>query len=304
MRRTFEFFTGFLSRNALHICGQLDDPAHDSRRQPEQIGMPQSASFVRPILYRQKLLRLAEVWFDETDEGVSADVIRHIGASQPLKDASYEEFHTVLIMLQRGTEGEFLANMDKGTRYEITRAESRDDLTYSHFVPTTREQLLELALSYETHLTHRNSAVRLNVRRLSAMIKAGRLDVSSMRDRSGRTLSWHAHLMGENTARLFLSVSAFSGDSDQSLRNLCGRANRLHHWMDMRRFRALQLARYDFGGYYAGTSDNKKLQINRFKAGFGGEIVCTYDYWRPGTHLGRCALAARRVMRRSETRDG
>ena len=265
-----------------------------------EVGMPQSVPYARPVIYRKKLLRVAEVWFDETDEFVPADVILHIGASQPIKDASCESFHTVLIMLQHGSESELLGRVDKGTRYEITRAAAKDDLIYANFVPKTQEQLSELVHSYETFVTHRNGAVRLNARRLSAMIDVGRLDVSSMRDRLGRTLTWHAHLIGQHTARLFLSASAFAGTSDQSLKNLSGRANRLHHWMDMLRFRARQLTRYDFGGYYVGSTDNKKMQINRFKMGFGGEVVCTYNYWLPGTRLGGYALALRRIAQRAK----
>jgi len=265
--------------------------------------MPHSVPFDRPILYRKKLLRLAEVWFDETDERVPADVILHIGALQPRKDALCNEFPTVLIELQRGSASELLAKMGKGTRYEISRAEDKDDLVYAHFVPRTRAELGALVRSYETLLTRANGALRLNVKRLSAMIESERLDVSSMGDRFGRTLSWHAHVKGRNTARLFLSTSAFAGTSDQNFKNLCGRANRLHHWMDMLRFKSSQLARYDFGGYYDGSSDNKKLQINRFKMAFGGEVVSTYNYWWPGTTLGLYALMARRIIRRNKTHD-
>jgi hypothetical protein len=56
-----------------------------------------------------------------------------------------------------------------------------------------------------------------------------------------------------------------------------GRANRLHHWSDMLRFRGEGFGIYDFGGWYAGTQDETLLRINRFKERFGGELVVQYN---------------------------
>ena len=58
---------------------------------------------------------------------------------------------------------------------------------------------------------------------------------------------WHAY--HRNTERVTLLYSAsFFRNSD--LRTQVGRANRLHHWLDMLRYKNAGIATYDFGGWY------------------------------------------------------
>jgi hypothetical protein len=55
------------------------------------------------------------------------------------------------------------------------------------------------------------------------------------------------------------------------------KANRLHHWLDVLRFRDEGFAIYDFGGWYAGRENEELLRINRFKESFGGVLVPQYN---------------------------
>jgi hypothetical protein len=255
------------------------------------------------ILYRRKFLRIAEVWFENKGGQVVGDIVQYIGASQPIEGAHCDEFHTLVVTLQQGIESEMLDAMDKSTRYEIRRAKAKDNLNYLHSKPLRLEDMSEFLHAYERDVAQQDNAPKLDMIRVSALVRAGVFDVSVMRDQEGRALTWHVHVVGQNVARLFLSASAFSATSDQKLKNLCGRANRLHHWMDMQRYRILQFSQYDFGGYYAGLDDVKKLEINRFKRGFGGRVICTYNNLIPNTIVGHFALAIRHYMTRKNSHD-
>ena len=56
-----------------------------------------------------------------------------------------------------------------------------------------------------------------------------------------------------------------------------GRANRYLFWHDIIRYKEQGLKLFDFGGWYPGTTDNMRLEINRFKEGFGGRVVREYN---------------------------
>ena len=85
---------------------------------------------------------------------------------------------------------------------------------------------------------------------------------------------------------------------------LVSRANRLHHWADIQRFREEGLAIYDFGGWYTGREDSEKLRVNRFKESFGGQAVHEYSADRANTWKGVAALGARRLRQELVRRLG
>jgi hypothetical protein len=76
-----------------------------------------------------------------------------------------------------------------------------------------------------------------------------------------------------------------------------GRANRLHHWSDILRFRDERFAIYDFGGWYPGTHDQALLRVNLFKESFGGELVTQYNCDQGVTWKGNLGLWLARVIR-------
>lgn len=252
-----------------------------------------------PIIYKRKLLTFAEVWFDDRIKSLSADIVQYIATPQPPSGTiPHEVFHTLLISLNDKTESDLLNAMEKNTRYEIRRAEARDNLAYASYTPKSVAELNEFIACYEQNVAAQSAGPKLNLSRLSALINAGVLDVSVTRDSAGQPLTWHVHIMGGGIARLFLSAAIYSSSSSQHVKNLCGRANRLHHWIDIVRYRKEGIGCYDFGGYYTGIDDLKKIQINKFKAGFGGTVALTYNYLIPITLFGRIALMIRHLVSR------
>lgn len=254
---------------------------------------------MQPIYYRKGLLRIAEIWHQEPESQPDVDIVRCMQVPVRVARACCEPFNTLVVDLTPESDA-ILARMDKGTRYEVRRAESRDGLRRVNLPARQRADLREFIAAYEFNLVSRNRALRLNLDKLTQLAKSGYLDVSAMIDQGGQVLTWHVHILAGASVRLLYSVSAGSQSQNLERRNLCGRANRLHHWLDMRDFKQAGCGKYDFGGFYAGADDAKKLQINKFKQGFGGEPVLTYNCQYPRTLKGQIALAAWRVLRKGQ----
>lgn len=250
---------------------------------------------MRPIYYRETLVRVGEVWFRAEQEPSAVDVARYMQVGAPMAGCGCEEFYTLVLDLT-AKEDDLWRGVDRGTRYEVRRAERKDRLAHRHGVVHELDDLRTFIAVYDSARSS-NSAPRLKLGRLEALARAGLLDWSTVGDET-RTLTWHLHVVTDGTARLLYSVSELSTSPDQELQRLRGRANRFHHWLDIQRFKGDSNAKYDFGGFYAGHTDQKRLQINFFKSGFGGTVVPMYNCMSPRTAVGRLALGGRTVMKR------
>ena len=99
----------------------------------------------------------------------------------------------------------------------------------------------------------------------------------------------------KSCAVLTHSASLYRG-RDKDFRNLVGRANRLHHFKDMLFFKGNACNLYDFGGWYAGTEDQDRLMINRFKEEFGGQKVLQYNVVLNRTWRAKLLKSIRRLV--------
>lgn len=250
---------------------------------------------MKPIYYRKWFVRVGELWLDGNGCPSDSDIVRYMHVPDRIEGALCEPWNTLIIALSNDEE-EILKSMDNGTRYEIRRSLAKDDLRYQHVCPTNVDDMREFIEAYEHSLLPQDGAPKLIPERLMRMAEAGILDFSTMKDNAEQCLSWHVHVVTAGIARLFYSLSAISSIDAQRQKNLRGRANRLHHWLDMLRFRKVGYAKYDFGGICPETADAKKSQISRFKRGFGGEVAVTYNCVYPRTFTGRLALTGWRFL--------
>lgn len=262
-------------------------------------GREHDSSELRPIFYKKGPLHVAETWFQDTAAPAGADIVRCVQIPAPRDGVSCEEFCTLVVDLTTSCDA-ILAAMDRSTRYKIRRAETKDELRYEHRPIRRFEDMREFLAAYDIHVVSRSDGLSINRTKLAHLSESGRLDLSITCDNQGILLTQHVHILSAETARLLYSVSEASRSADTERRNLCGRANRLHHWRDMQRFQSMGIGRYDFGGFYTGSTDAKKLKINEFKRGFGGQQALTYNCVYPLTLRGRMALAAWRLFRRGE----
>jgi len=241
------------------------------------------------IAYRTRsTILVGESWY-ALDLDAKVDILRFYHLKDPPPEARSEEYVTIWINLARPEE-EILKGMNRTTRYEIRRA-AESGLVYAAWFSDAERQIDEFCRFYAAfaEAKHLPAADR---RWLELHASCGALDLSRICDPEGNPLSWHASYRDSRHVRLRYSASIFRAQPDQEFRAYLGRANRLHHWEDFRRYRRESVQLFDFGGWYPGTDNKELLRVNDFKQGFGGEIVKTYDGVRAMSWKGRLYLWA------------
>jgi hypothetical protein len=247
------------------------------------------------ITRRTRFYSLAEVFFEEDSSGARADIVEHIQRSTPLPGVRCRDFYTILFDLTQSTEALF-GGFTKGTRYEIRRAEGRDDLSSESWSPGQDPPTGEF-VAFFNRFAAGKGLPPAPAERLAAFAAASALDLSRV-VAAGDTLVGHAHLLTSERARLQHSASLFRESQDKEFRSLVGRANRWLHWRDMLRFKEQGVPVFDFGGWYHGKHDEDRLRINSFKEEFGGRIVHEYNSAVAATPRGRLIVLARRLRNR------
>ncbi len=203
--------------------------------------------------------------------------------------------HTLLIDL-RQTEDELFAGIKKDTRRQI-RAALKDNMVCEIMPDSTP---IERMCSYYDRFAARAGLKPANVSKLLAMKRSGSLFSTTVRARDSEDiLAWHIFLRAESVAELMYSSTALADeDSDPEERKRIGKAHRLLVWHDLLYCKSLGLPTFDFGGWYTGQTDLKLLNVNRFKALFGGNIVEQFEGEKAVTFRGGCALAGSKLVAR------
>jgi hypothetical protein len=250
------------------------------------------------IVYTKNTLRIGELWFDEELNGERLDIVRHFQRTTPTAEGKWTRFCTMLLDLSRDPSL-LLGQMERDTRYEIRRAETKDKLTHRVWTDASASCLSRFRSFYDTWAAQHMSKV--SHLRLLTFAKIGALALSEVTDESGTSLVWHVYCQVEDRVRLLHSVSSLRGTSEGARRSMLGRANRFHHWRDVLTFQAQGVRHYDFGGWYDGQSDSKGLSLNQFKEGFGGRIVLNYNGLCGLTFAGRAAVWFYARMRPSDS---
>lgn len=244
------------------------------------------------IVYNKPFLKIAEFYYQPPVEGRNGlDIARCYYQESPIEGTQQSVFHTLQIELTQDAD-QILAGMKKDNRQQIRYAEREGIKTEASNSPDTR-WMQEFFTFYDA-FAQGKGLPPANRARLAAMREANMLDLSRAIDPvTGDTLVWHCTLRTPSAARLVHSAS-LARDAEQS--RTTGRANRGLHWQDMLRFREAGLATYDFGGWYAGDTDEAKLRINKFKESFGGKVVQLYNVDRGLTLRGAVAIRARHLL--------
>ncbi len=240
------------------------------------------------LSYRSRGLRIAEVWFDESDRDIDADIVRYVWALTPPIGAACTSLCTLVVDLGR-TEDELLGSMKKETRRQIRHASQKDSVACGASNAPVPDLLLRFRSAYDMFARQRKR-LPLPWQRVERLVAANRFELSWAAFHGGGELVFHSYAVVGNRARLLHSVSTPGPAGDPAARNLVGRSNRLLHWNDIVRFKARGVATYDLGGWYAGSTDTKKLQINAFKEEFGGHVEKDYNAERLLTTKARVAV--------------
>jgi hypothetical protein len=245
------------------------------------------------ISYRRKFIRIAEYWGSEPAGSPHVDILRFFQQPEPLSGMLSREFFTIRIDLGMDQD-ELLARMKKNTRYEIKRAALADNLRCEVISEISLEVLSELCAFYDS-FAERKSQAKLDRTWLARLAENGILNVSRVRNNNGEILVWHVYHRAAARATLLYSASLLD-TYPAGERGSIGRANRLLHWRDMLFFKNQGISTYDFGGWYEKNEDRARLNINKFKESFGGEIVKTYICEQPLTLKGKLFLTTRKLV--------
>ena len=211
-------------------------------------------------------------WFSERPRMTdSIRLMRYTQCSGRAKCLGFvrRDFQTKLVDLTV-SEDELKAQTSKNTLYKARRAE-RDGVT-CHF-----EGEVAKFLSFYNEIAKAQGRAPIPRGLLESARPACRIVHA---DLDGETQVMHSYLVDQQQKRIRLwhSASRYAAGEDSAARNAIGMANRLLHWQCLLRFKEEGFHLYDFGGYSADTSDKKKMAINRFKDGFGGELSSESNY--------------------------
>jgi hypothetical protein len=245
------------------------------------------------ILYRNKLIRILECWNEEEPDSQDADLIRRFQQPRPINGMFCRDFYTILIDLHQN-ESVLLGRIKKDTRYEIRRA-AREGFVYELHSGKDPVVFGEFCDFYDEFAAHTGQPI---IRRawLRLLAMSDSLHFSRIAEAGGPTLIWHCYHRTLSRVTLLHSASIFPPGATSAWRTRIGRANRLQHWQDLLHFRDKHLSLYDLGGWYEGKTDQKRLQINRFKEEFGGEIVRNYICEHATTWKGAAFLRLRQLL--------
>jgi hypothetical protein len=222
------------------------------------------------IVYRNRFIQILECWNGEEPDASNVDLVRRLQQPQPIDGMICRDFYTVLIDLRRDPDT-LLGAVKRDSRYEIRRV-AKEPLAYDLWRADNLPVFDEFCNYYDEFASRRKQPC-VRRARLASMAASGSLNLSRIAEISGETLVWHAYHRGKNRITLLHSASLVPDGATSGWRTKLGRANRFHHWRDLLEFKMAGITHYDFGGWYEGKSDHKRLQINKFKEEFGGQIV-------------------------------
>jgi hypothetical protein len=246
------------------------------------------------ITYGRYGVKIGEVYFDEPiPPHPAVDILHCVQRPAALPGFRCTPFHTSVLDLGPSPDA-LLRNCKTQTRRII-----RKGAAAGFFIARSPE--VSGSLFTEIREVHRPFAssrqlADLDTRRISSLATAGRIALSLLRSPSGVPLAWHIWCSVAHRARLLVGGSRYDTPLPEEERKPARLANTYLCWQNILYFRDHGIKLVDFGGWYVG-SDEKMLNINRFKAGFGGRIVEEFHCTRALTAKGRIAEQLKSVRR-------
>lgn len=245
----------------------------------------------------RKTMLFREVWFNEPWSPQGADVVLFYHWDEPMNPAACKEVHSLEIDL-RSAESDIWSGFTASTRNQINRAGREgirqeiwlqpDSAIVDQFFDFFRMFRAERSLGTGDPLWMHDYA------------RQGALALTRAVDAADECLVWHSYFRNASWVRQLQSVSLFANADDKEKRNKIARANRYLHWADLTAFQKESAEHFDFGGWYAGGTDEKLLRINAFKEEFGGAKTTRFHSVLPVSITGKLFMKAREHLRGSD----
>lgn len=253
------------------------------------------------IIYQSRFLTRAEVWYDnEPGDTRGVDWILYQQRSRPVPGAKTNFYYTYVVDLTQSRE-QLQANLNKDTAYKIRRARERDKIRCEGCDSRDAAVMDRFEEMYNA-FAEMKCITPLNRARTESMAAAGVLDLTVAKDPQGNALVYHADYCDGHRATSMELPSLFRQQADNAARSLISRANRCLTWHNFVRYQEMGLEIFDFGGWYPGDADSERLDINRFKEGFGGKVRREYQCEQVLTFKGRVVLAVAAMLNRAKRR--
>ncbi len=244
------------------------------------------------IVYSKQRLTIAEFHFDEQGATPPVDIIRYQSRPEKVPGTICYPMSTILIDLRQEPDA-LLDQMSKTTRQEIRRA-GKEPLKFECNAQPDNSWLSDF-FEFYAEFARLKGLPELNRERITGMRDCQSLLLTRIKDDAAADLVWHCYMHANGCARLVHSASLFRA-AEKARAASISRANRLLHWLDMTHLRGQGFTTYDFGGWYSGHDDAEKLNINRFKEGFGGRVAHQYNTDRGVTLKGTLAVHLRHAV--------
>jgi lipid II:glycine glycyltransferase (peptidoglycan interpeptide bridge formation enzyme) len=239
------------------------------------------------ILSTRYGLTLGDIFFDEPLPESHIDLCRQHYAANPIGTSHLFPHSTVVIDLRRDPEA-LLRSMTKTARYEIRRAE-QDAFIYAR----QGIEAIDPFLAFFNQFAKDKGTKPASAHWLSVFAQKAALVLTSVCERGGSQLVWHAYMRSGAHVRLLYSASAYIYARDTVSRTFIGRANRYCHWRDCLMFREARVTTCDLGGVCEPCDDRVLMGIREFKTSLGGAVVRRFDCTEALSAKGR---AAERVL--------
>lgn len=248
------------------------------------------------IIYKSRFLTRGDVWFDdEPGDTHGVDWIFYHQRSRPVPSAKTRLFYTYVIDLTQPSE-QLLANMNKDNAYKIRRARERDKITCESRDPRDPAVMDDFEQMNNTFAAS-TGRMPLNRAQTESLAAAGAMELTVAKDPEGKVLVYHSDYRDNHRARALHLPTLSRKDAGSAERNYIGRANRYLTWYNILRYQEQGLKWFDFGGWHTGN-DQQYLNVNEFKRGFGGQVVCEYESEQILTLKGWVVLHAASLLKR------
>ena len=296
-----------LSRSAAQSGHDIQTRAHaqallaiEFDERPNVPGAAQFKPELSPLwrLYRQ-VVRTQIAYFKEPGSRHGADILKLFSLPARIPGAINLKCPTILLDLRPSIDALWNGS-DPKTR-KVIRQAAREGISVT--ADMSPECWRQFSAAHANLRTRKRQVPKLGSGHIQDLLAKHQFQMTVSRAPDGTILSWHGYARYDNKVCLVNTVTAVDPGHTSQQNNIIGRANRLHHWLDMLRFKADGVTSYDFGGVYMGTHDQEQANVARFKGSFGGRSADTFDSIIPLTSKGRAALFLIGLARRMASMD-
>jgi len=244
-------------------------------------------------------IRVVETWYDDepsSKEGFDLWVCYQ--RPRPLSPEGWLYFYTIHVDLTPSEES-LLANMQKSTAKAIRQAQRMESLTVT-FNTSPSEAEVEAFVSLFDANPLTKGQKPMDRARILALRRAGLLHFSCASDADGVALVRHALLSHKRSSiiQIYSQISLYHTVDNPAKANAIGKANRYLFFQEFLFYKEQGFRTYDLNGWYGDVEDEKRLQINQFKEGFGGRVLFGFDCEEALSLRGRVYQLLRRLKQR------